>query len=73
MVRQRKDIFCLSEFFSTGETKYVIDLPDLPFQLYGALVLAKAPANSVIRKINPDGALVRYTFSICSTLTTVLG
>ncbi|KAJ3639854.1 hypothetical protein Zmor_003189 [Zophobas morio] len=44
---------------TSGETKYVIDLPDLPFQLYGALVLAKAPANSVIRKINPDGALGR--------------
>ncbi|KAJ3639855.1 hypothetical protein Zmor_003190 [Zophobas morio] len=42
---------------TAGIAQYVIDLPDLPYQLHGALVLAEAPPNSEIKTINPNKAL----------------
>lgn len=48
---------------TSGQAKYIIDIPDSPHQLYGALVLAEAPANSVIAKIDTTKALVRVKFN----------
>jgi xanthine dehydrogenase/oxidase len=42
---------------TSGQAQYVEDLPDLPSQLFGALVLAEAPPNSTIQKIDPSKAL----------------
>ncbi|KAB0801417.1 hypothetical protein PPYR_05771 [Photinus pyralis] len=42
---------------STGQAKYIMDTPDYPNQLYAALVLAKAPANSTILEIDPKEAM----------------
>lgn len=44
---------------TSGQAEYIIDMPDMPHQLFGALVLAQAPANSVISKIDTTSALVR--------------
>lgn len=41
----------------TGDAQYIMDIPDQPGQLFAAFVLAKAPANSVISKIDTSAAL----------------
>ncbi|CAH0562395.1 unnamed protein product [Brassicogethes aeneus] len=42
---------------STGEAQYIADMPDQPNQLFACFVLAKAPANSIIKKINAEKVL----------------
>ncbi|XP_060523086.1 xanthine dehydrogenase-like isoform X2 [Cylas formicarius] len=41
----------------TGEAEYVLDMPNLPNQLFAAFVLAQATPGSRIIKCNPDKAL----------------
>ncbi|KAF5284774.1 hypothetical protein FQA39_LY04499 [Lamprigera yunnana] len=41
----------------TGKATYIMDMPDLPDQMYVAFVLAKATPNSVIKEIDPSKAL----------------
>ncbi|KAK5639262.1 hypothetical protein RI129_011754 [Pyrocoelia pectoralis] len=41
----------------TGQAKYIMDTPDYPDQLYAAFVLAKAPPNSIIIKIDKKEAM----------------
>lgn len=41
-----------------------MDMPDQPHQLFGAFVLAKAPAYSVISRIDASEALVRTWFRV---------
>ncbi|XP_044257084.1 indole-3-acetaldehyde oxidase-like isoform X1 [Tribolium madens] len=42
---------------TTGQAQYIDDMPDLPNQLFGALVLAESPPNSIIKSINSKKAL----------------
>ncbi|KAJ3622741.1 hypothetical protein MTP99_019023 [Tenebrio molitor] len=42
---------------TSGQAQYIEDMPDVPFQLFGALVLAEATPNSVIKNIDPTKAL----------------
>lgn len=44
---------------TSGQAEYIIDMPDMPHQLFGVLVLAQAPPNSLILKIDTTAALVR--------------
>ncbi|XP_017770615.1 PREDICTED: indole-3-acetaldehyde oxidase-like [Nicrophorus vespilloides] len=42
---------------TTGQAQYIGDIPDIPNQHYAAFILAKAPANSKIKKIDYSEAL----------------
>ncbi|KAF2897493.1 hypothetical protein ILUMI_08680, partial [Ignelater luminosus] len=42
---------------TSGEAEYITDLPDSHDQLYACFVTAKAPANSVVTKLDPSEAL----------------
>ncbi|KAF7271078.1 hypothetical protein GWI33_016038 [Rhynchophorus ferrugineus] len=42
---------------TSGQAKYILDLPDLPGQLHGALVQARSVPGSIIKKIDASGAL----------------
>ncbi|XP_065166258.1 uncharacterized protein [Atheta coriaria] len=42
---------------ASGAAKYIMDLPDLPNQLFAAFVMAKAPAGSIVKSINASKAL----------------
>ncbi|KAJ8925555.1 hypothetical protein NQ315_009395 [Exocentrus adspersus] len=41
----------------SGQAEYIPDIPDRPYQLFGALVTAKAPANSQIISVDTSRAL----------------
>lgn len=41
-----------------GQAQYIHDLPDVPHQLFGTLILADAPPNSIIKNIDASKALV---------------
>lgn len=43
---------------TSGEAKFIYDLPDLPYQLHAALVVAKARPRSIIRSVDASKALV---------------
>ena len=43
---------------TSGQAEYIIDMPDLPGQLFGAFVLAKIKPMSIIRKIDTTEAMV---------------
>ncbi|RZC32795.1 xanthine dehydrogenase/oxidase, partial [Asbolus verrucosus] len=43
---------------TTGQAVYINDMPDLPHQLFGILILAEAPPNSVIKTIDASAALL---------------
>lgn len=43
---------------TSGQAQYINDIPDLPGQLFLALVEAKAPPKSKIKSVNADKALV---------------
>lgn len=50
---------------TSGQAQYINDMPDLPYQLFGVLVLAKAKAGSIIKKIDASKALVSsFNFSL---------
>ncbi|CAH0550925.1 unnamed protein product [Brassicogethes aeneus] len=61
----KKDMYPVSEpvikleslVQSSGQAKYIEDMPDYPGQLFIQFVVAKAPANSVITKIDTSKAL----------------
>ncbi|KAL3274968.1 hypothetical protein HHI36_019743 [Cryptolaemus montrouzieri] len=44
---------------TSGQAQYIEDIPDHPHQLYGKLLLAEAPANSKIVKIDASKALAK--------------
>jgi hypothetical protein len=50
-----------------GQAQYIEDMPDVPFQLFGALVLAEATPNSVIKNIDTTKALVAFVLFKQST------
>ncbi|XP_065165292.1 uncharacterized protein [Atheta coriaria] len=41
----------------SGATKYIMDYPDLPNQVYAAFIMAKAPAGSIVKSIDASKAL----------------
>jgi xanthine dehydrogenase/oxidase len=43
---------------TSGQAEYIMDMPDLPGQLFGAFVLAKTRPLSIIRKIHTNEAMV---------------
>ncbi|KAJ3639857.1 hypothetical protein Zmor_003191 [Zophobas morio] len=42
---------------TSGQAQYIHDLPDVPHQLFGTLILADAPPNSIIKNIDASKAL----------------
>jgi xanthine dehydrogenase/oxidase len=42
---------------TSGQAQYIRDMPDMPHQLYGVLILAEAPPNSTIKSIDASRAL----------------
>lgn len=47
-----------AEAQTSGQAQYIFDMTNLPYQLWGALVLAKTPPNSLIKHVDPSEALV---------------
>lgn len=50
---------------TSGQAQYIFDMADLPHQLWGALVLAKAPPNSIIKNVDASEVLVFIISLLC--------